>query len=384
MVKTSKIPNFHTFPMSKKWDILRFFSKLTKIESDKLFSDAGLNFLRSEGLIENVVSVMSLPVGVATNFLINGKDYFIPMVTEEASVVAAASFAAKFARCAGGFKAEISSTDMVGQIVLVKSCSYAQAVDVLTQYKQEILQFANKQDPVLVFLGGGARDITIRQLKTDRGVMLVFHIIVDVKDAMGANIVNTMAESIAPLLEKLCGGLARLKIVSNFSPQRLVRAWATWPYDVIGPDVVEGILDADALAMADQYRATTHNKGIMNGVTAVALATGNDTRALEAGAHSFAAKNGVYQPLTRYRKNDRGDLEGFLEMPIAVGTVGGMTIHHPLVPLILKVLRVESARELACVMGAVGLAQNFAALRALVTEGIQKGHVRLHARKGAL
>ncbi len=381
---SSKIPKFYTLSRKQKCDLLKEFSGLVDAQIQTMFATNTLDFDRAERLIENVVSVMSLPMGIASNFLVNDKDYFVPMVTEEPSVVAAASFAAKLAREAGGFYAVASSSEMTGQIVLVRSCEVGQATSLLATHKVELLAYANQQDTVLVLHGGGARDITVKQLLTHRGPMLVFHLSVDVKDAMGANIVNTMAEAIAPKLEQLCTGTALLKIVSNLCMQRTVKASAVWKKDVIGEQMIEKILDAYAVACVDQSRATTHNKGIMNGIDAVALATGNDTRALEAGAHSFAARDGSYQPLTHYKKNERGDLEGSLEIPLAVGIVGGMTTSHPMVPIVLKILRVQSAQELACIMGAVGLAQNFAALRALVTEGIQKGHMRLHSRKGTV
>lgn len=346
-----------------------------------LRSSAALTREEAQTFIENVVAVMPYPMGIATNFCINGHDHLIPMVTEEPSVVAGASHAAKLARPRGGFQVDVMRSLMIGQIVLVGIPDIQKTCTLLEKHKEELLALANEKDPLLCSLGGGARDIKLREVQTKRGAMLALHLIVDVKDVMGANVVNTMAEAIAPKIEQLCGGRARLKIVSNLSTKRMVKAQATWNKDVIGFDTIEGILDAQAFACADQWRATTHNKGIMNGIDAVALATGNDVRALEAGAHSFAARSGSYQPLTHYEKNNQGDLTGYLEIPLSVGILGGMTTAHPTSRVALKLLGVSNACDLAAIMGAVGLAQNFAALRALVTEGIQKGHMRLHARK---
>ena len=346
-----------------------------------LCSSAALSREQAQTFIENVVSVMPYPLGIATNFLINGSGYLIPMVTEEPSVVAGASHAAKLARACGGFQVQATESLMIGQIVLVGVSDMQKACTLLATHKDELLERANEKDPRLCSLGAGARDLECRVVQTQRGAMLAIHLIVDVKDAMGANVVNTMAEAIAPKIELLCGGKARLKIVSNLSTKRMVKAQATWSKEVIGFETIEGILDAQAFARADQWRATTHNKGIMNGIDAVGLATGNDVRALEAGAHSFAARSGSYQPLTHYEKNKYGDLVGCLEIPLSVGILGGMTTAHPTSRVALKILGVKRACDLAAIMGAVGLAQNFAALRALVTEGIQKGHMRLHARK---
>ncbi|PNV77401.1 MAG: hydroxymethylglutaryl-CoA reductase, degradative, partial [Thermoproteota archaeon] len=279
------------------------------------------------------------------------------------------------------------STDpiMISQIQLVKVKDAEDAKNAILAEKQKILEIANEKDPVLVKLGGGARDVEVRIIDTMMGKMVITHLIVDVRDAMGANVVNTMAEAVAPFIERITGGSVYLRIVSNLADRRLASARAVWKKEEIGGDeVVEGILYAYAFAEADPYRAATHNKGIMNGVIAVARATGQDTRAIEAGAHSYAARSGRYTSLSRFWRNEDGDLEGFLEMPLAVGTVGGVASVHPIAKIALKILGVKSARELSEVMVAVGLAQNFAALRALVTEGIQAGHMKLHARNIAM
>jgi len=328
---------------------------------------------------------MSYPLAVAVNFLINGKEYIVPMMIEEASVVAAASNAAKVMRRDGGIKSKATGPLMIGQIQVVglKAPHYAKAL--VLEHKDEIIQAANEVDPVLVKVGGGARDVEARVVEGPRGPMLIVHLIVDVRDAMGANAVNTMAERVAPLIERITGGRALLRIVSNLADKRLVRSWVkVYKEDIGGEEVVDAIVDAWAFAAADPYRAATHNKGIMNGVIAVALATAQDHRAIEAGAHAYAARDGRYKPLSVWEKDSDGNLVGFLEMPIAVGTIGGATKVHPVARIALKILGVQSATELAEVMGAVGLAQNFAALRALATEGIQRGHMKLHARNLAI
>ena len=332
-------------------------------------------------MIENVVGVLPIPLGIAVNFLINGKDYFIPMAIEEPSVVAAASHAAKLARPSGGFQASSTDPIMIGQIQLVKSRSPRDAEKQILASKKEILNIANQQDPMLISKGGGAKDLRVRILPSLTGTMVIAELMVDCRDAMGANVVNTMAESVAPLLEKLSEGRANLRIISNLADRRVARASVGISKEALGGEaVVDGIVDAYAFAAADPYRCTTHNKGVMNGVTAVCLATGNDTRAIEAGAHAYASRTGHYSPLTRWNKNDNGDLEGFIEIPAAVGIIGGITAVHPTAKICLKILGVKSAKELGEVLASVGLAQNLAALRALVAEGIQRGHMSLHAR----
>ena len=384
MEKTSRIPGFYKLPVEERVRIVKEFAGLTEEEAALLLKTGNLDISIADRMIENVIGTWPLPLGIATNFLINGRDYLIPMAIEEPSVVAAASNAAKMAREGGFFT---SSTDpiMISQIQLVKVKDAEDAKNAILAEKQKILEIANEKDPVLVKLGGGARDVEVRIIDTMMGKMVITHLIVDVRDAMGANVVNTMAEAVAPFIERITGGSVYLRIVSNLADRRLASARAVWKKEEIGGDeVVEGILYAYAFAEADPYRAATHNKGIMNGVIAVARATGQDTRAIEAGAHSYAARSGRYTSLSRFWRNEDGDLEGFLEMPLAVGTVGGVASVHPIAKIALKILGVKSARELSEVMVAVGLAQNFAALRALVTEGIQAGHMKLHARNIAM
>jgi hydroxymethylglutaryl-CoA reductase len=385
MERTSRIPGFYKLPVEERVKIVKEFAGLTDEEASLLMKAGNLDISVADRMIENVIGTWPLPLGIATNFLINGRDYLIPMAIEEPSVVAAASNAAKMAREGGGFFTSSTDPIMISQIQLVKVKDAEEARNAILAEKQRILEIANERDPVLVKLGGGARDVEVRIIDTMMGKMVITHLIVDVRDAMGANVVNTMAEAVAPFIERITGGRVYLRIVSNLADRRLASARAVWKKGEIGGDeVVEGILYAYAFAEADPYRATTHNKGIMNGIIAVARATGQDTRAIEAGAHSYAARNGRYTSLSRFWRNEDGDLEGFLEMPLAVGIVGGVANVHPIARIALKILGVKSARELSEVMVAVGLAQNFAALRALATEGIQAGHMKLHARNIAM
>jgi hydroxymethylglutaryl-CoA reductase len=339
----------------------------------------------AERMIENVIGVMEIPLGIAVNFLINGKEYLIPMAIEEPSVVAAASNAARIARLHGGFATKMDSSCMIGQIQLVGVDEPLKAKARILECKDKILERANECDPILVKFGGGAQDIEVRVIDTRLGPMVITHLIVDTRDAMGANAVNTMAEAVAPMIEEMTGGHVYLRILSNLATRRLVRAQAVFDKEALGGEsVVDGILSAWAFAESDPYRAATHNKGIMNGITALVLATGNDTRAVEAGAHAYAAIKGRYSTLTVYEKDKEGNLVGTIELPCAVGLVGGATKTHPKARLNLKILGVESASELAQVAAALGLAQNLAALRALTVEGIQKGHMSLHARNIAI
>lgn len=383
--RTSRIPEFYKKPIEERLKIVAEFAGLTEEEVALLKNFGNLDRKIADSMIENVIGAMSYPFAVAVNFLINGKDYIVPMVIEEASVVAAASNAARVMRRDGGIKSVATQPIMIGQIqvVGVKDPWYKRMV--LLEHKEEILQKANEVDPVLVKFGGGARDLEARVVESPRGPMLIVHLLVDVRDAMGANAVNTMAEKVAPMIERLTGGRVLLRIISNLADRRLVRSWVkVYKEDIGGEEVVDAIVDAWAFAAADPYRAATHNKGIMNGVIAVALATAQDHRAIEAGAHAYAARTGRYMPLSTWEKDQDGNLVGTLEMPMAVGTIGGATKVHPVAKIALKILGVKTATELAEVMGAVGLAQNFAALRALATEGIQKGHMRLHARNLAI
>ena len=384
-MKSSRVPGFYKLPIEERVKIVKEFADLTDEETELLLKVGNLKLDIADRMIENVIGTWPLPLGIAVNFKINGKDYMIPMAIEEPSVVAAASNAAKMARPGGGFFAEATEPIMIGQVQLVGVKDPEEAKRVILENKDQILEIANEQDPILVKLGGGAKDLEVRILETEVGPMVITHLLVDVRDAMGANAVNTMAEAVAPTIERLTGGRVYLRIISNLADRRIARARAVFKKEAIGgEEVVDGIIAAYAFAANDPYRACTHNKGIMNGVIALARATGQDTRALEAGAHAYAARSGRYSPLSKWWKNEDGDLEGYLEMPIAVGTVGGITRVHPLAKLCLKILGVKSARELAQVMVSVGLAQNFAALRALATEGIQAGHMKLHARNVAM
>ena len=385
MSKSSRIPGFYKLKPEERLKIVKDFAGLTDEETNLLISMKGLPLDIADRMIENVVGAMPLPLGIAVNFLINGRDYLIPMAIEEPSVVAAASHAAKLARPTGGFKAIAMDPVMIGQIQAVKVPDPHGAKMRILEAKKEILKIANEQDPVLVKLGGGAKDVGVRVIDTIVGPMVITHLYVDCRDAMGANAVNTMCEKVAPLIEDLTGGKVYLRIISNLADRRLARASVVIrKEDVGGEEIVDGIVSAYAFAAADPYRCATHNKGIMNGIIAVALATGNDTRALEAGAHAYAAITGRYSPLTTWEKNENGDLVGTIELPIAVGIVGGATKTHPVARVCLKILGVKTARELAEVMAAVGLAQNLAALRALAAEGIQRGHMKLHARNIAV
>lgn len=381
--KTPLLPDFHKKPLLERLEIISSLCGLTEEEKSTLLKDGGLDLEKANIMIENVIGTFSLPFGVATNFLINGKDYLIPMVLEEPSVVAAASNSAKLARAGGGFAASSYDPVMIGQVQLLGVKNPEKAKKAILERKQEFIEVANRVDSVLVSFGGGLKDIELRELDTPRGSMLIVHLLIDVRDAMGANAVNTMAEKLTPMLEEASGGEARLRIISNLADRRLARAEAVWKKEEIGEETVDRVLDAYHFAAHDPYRCATHNKGIMNGIDAVALATGNDFRAVEAGAHSFAAK-GHYKPLTHYEKTPEGHLKGNIELPLAVGIIGGSIKTNPLARIGLKILGVKTAQELAQVMAAVGLAQNFAALRALATVGIQAGHMKLHAKNLAV
>jgi hydroxymethylglutaryl-CoA reductase len=383
--KTSRIEGFYKLPLEERVKVVAKWADLTEEEVKTLLNFGNLPQDIAVRMIENVIGGMTYPFAVAVNFLINGRDYLVPMVIEEPSVVAAASNAAKMLRYGKGILAEAGPQEMIGQVHLVKVSAPQAKVARILENKRELLEYAAQQDPVLVKLGGGPRDLEVRIVETSKGPAIVVHLIVDVRDAMGANAVNTMVEAIAPLLERITGGEARLRIISNHATRRTVRAWARTPAENVGGlEVARKIEDASILAEADPYRAVTHNKGIMNGIISVALATAQDHRAIEAGAHAYASRTGVYKPLSKWEVDEEGFLNGYLELPLQVGTVGGATRVHPVSKIALKILGVNTAKELAEVMAAVGLAQNLAALRALVTEGIQRGHMRLHARNLAI
>jgi len=383
--RSSQVSGFYKLSVDERLKVLKEFAGLTDEEVNLLKSTSSLQLDLANRMIENVVGTFPLPLGIAVNFLINGKDYLVPMAIEEPSVVAAASYAAKMARSKGGFFTSSTEPIMRGQIQTVKVPDPYRAKMAVLEAKEEILKKANDQDPLLVSVGGGAKDLQVKVIDTPRGQMLITELLVNCGDAMGANAVNTMAEAVAPMIERITKGKVFLRIISNLATERLATAWTVVDKEAVGgEEVVDGILEAYAFAVGDPYRATTHNKGILNGIIGVVIATCNDHRAVEAGAHAYAARTGRYQPLTVWKKNENGDLVGSIELPMAVGTIGGATKVHPIGRVALKVLGVKSARELGEVMAAVGLAQNLGALRALAHEGIQRGHMSLHARNIAV
>ncbi|MFX1570037.1 MAG: hydroxymethylglutaryl-CoA reductase, degradative [Promethearchaeota archaeon] len=377
----SEISGFYKLSMKRRRELLFSLIKLNENDMEYLENLGYFTENQIDTLVENVVGSYQLPMGIACNFKINNKDYLIPMVIEEPSVIAAASNAAKIARKRGGFQSDNVKSVMISQIQVTNIKDIKSAKAELLKNKVTILEKANEKDPFLKNLGGGAFDFELRELKTKKGEMLIVHLLVDVLDAMGANVVNTMAEAISPFIEKICGGKIYLRIVSNLATHRIARSTATFDKELLGgEEVVEGILNAYEFALADPYRATTHNKGIMNGIVALTMATGNDTRAIEAGAHAYASINGQYSPLTKFNVDSDGNLVGEIELPLALGIIGGMTKIHPIARLVLKILNVQSANELSQIAAALGLAQNVAALRALAAEGIQKGHMILHSK----
>jgi len=387
-VKTSEISGFYKQSLEERLKIVTEFGGLAEAEAAALATPGALPPDLANRMIENVVGTMPIPLGIAVNFQVNGRDVLVPMAIEEPSVVAAASNAAKMARAKGGFHASTTTPVMIGQVQIVDVPDPNGAKMTVLHHRQKILDLCNEKDPVLVKFGGGAKDLEARVIHSARGPMLIVHLLVDCRDAMGANAVNTMAEAAAPYLEEITGGRVYLRIISNLAVKRLARARAVFAKEVIatetipGEAVVDGILEAYAFAEADPFRCATHNKGVMNGIDAVVIATGNDFRAIEAGAHSYAAwaYGPGYHSLTKWEKNADGDLVGTIELPMAVGLVGGATAVHPTAKANVKLLGVKSAQELAEIIASVGLAQNFAALRALATEGIQRGHMGLHAR----
>lgn len=382
--KNSRISGFFKLSREKKVELVKEFTKLSDKELE-IIEKGFLDLETRDNMVENVIGTLSLPYSIAVNFLINKKDYLVPMVTEEPSVVAAACYGAKLLRESGGVLAENLSNLMIGQIYLADIENAEKAKEEVLEAKKEIIELANSEKPDLVEMGAGAKDLEITILKNKNiGSILRIHLLVDTKDAMGANTVNTMAESISPLIEKIVNKKAVFKIVSNLADKRLVKARgrvskeSLTTKDFKGKEVIEKIIKAQAIAETDIYRAVTNNKGILNGMGAVALATLNDWRALEAGAHGFAAKSGRYMPLASWKKDEKGDLVGEMTVPIAVGIIGGTISVHPAARASLKILGVKSAQELAQIIASVGLAQNLAALRALVSEGIQLGHMKLH------
>ena len=388
---TSRIEGLRNLSPSRRLHKIADAASLSRQSAEALRGDGVLSPEIADGMIENVIGVFELPLGVATNFIVNGRDRLIPMAVEEPSVVAAASYMARIARDHGGF--ETSSTDPVmrAQIQVLQVEDTAAARANLLAARDRIVALANERDTVLIGLGGGCRDIEVHVFdETPAGPMVVVHLLVDVRDAMGANTVNTMAETVAPLIGEVSGGETRLRILSNLADLRLSRARVEIPFAALdtqeysGERIAQGIFEAWAFASVDPYRAATHNKGIMNGIDPVIIATGNDWRAIEAGAHAYAARSGSYTALTRWQVTEQRTLIGSIEMPMAVGLVGGATKTHPSARAALELMGVSSAGELGEICVAVGLAQNMAALRALATEGIQRGHMALHARNIAI
>lgn len=387
---TSRISGFYNMTLDERRAKLADTSGQT-LEDLSAWTTGGLTAEAADHMIENVIGLYGLPLGIALNFQVNGKDILVPMTLEEPSVVAGASYMAKLARTGGGFKATTTDPHMIGQLQVLDLENVHLAQLSLLEHKADLLEEADSVDPVLKKFGGGARNLEVRVInESPIGPFLVLHLIYDVRDAMGANAVNTACERLAPKIESITGGRVHLRILSNLADHRLARARCTIPVDELGFDdfsgekVRDGIIEAWAFAASDPYRAATHNKGIMNGVDSVVIATGNDWRAIEAGAHAYAARSGKYTSLSTWGRDKDGNLVGTLEMPMAVGIVGGATKVHPAAQAAVKLMRVKTASELAEIIVSVGLAQNMAALRALATEGIQRGHMSLHARQVAI
>ena len=387
----SRIPGFYNLSIEERRTEIIQNSGLSGSVLAALFGERVLSVDDADHMIENVVGTFNLPLGIALNFIVNQRDVLVPMVVEEPSIVAGASYMAKLARDGGGFFAESTEPEMIGQIQIVNLPDIDEAADAILREKERLLAEATELDPVLKKLGGGGRDLEVRKLTNTNGnPFLVVHLIYDVRDAMGANAVNTACEYLAPLLEEISGGTVYLRILSNLTDRRITTSRCKIPVeslafgDFTGEQVRDGVIAAWSFAAVDPYRAATHNKGIMNGVDPVVIATGNDWRAIEAGAHAYAARSGRYTSLSTWEKDDDGNLVGRLEMPMAVGIIGGATKVHPAAKAALELMGIESASELAEVIVSVGLAQNLAALRALATEGIQRGHMSLHARQVAV
>lgn len=376
----SSISKFFEKTRKERLDIVGNFANLSAKELEILQSnDGGISFEKADKMVENAIGTFSLPLGVATSFKINGKDYLIPMVIEEPSVIAAASKGAKIARIRGGFKATADESFSIGQIQVLDA-DINSAVKKIQESSKEIINLANSKSTTLSKMNKGAKEVSCKEVDTSLGKMLIVELLIDVGDAMGANITNTMCEAVSPLLEKITGGRTLLRILSNYATRRIAKATAVFDKKEIGENVVDDIILAYQFADNDVYRAVTHNKGIMNGIIAVANATGQDSRAIEAAANAYAARSGQYRSLSKWTKDSEGNLVGSLELPLSVGIIGGIANVHPIAKVCMKILRVSSAQELACVMIATGLAQNYSAIQALSTEGIQKGHMRLHAK----
>ena len=379
----SSISKFFEKSRKERLDIIESFAGLSSEEMDIIQNNnGGIEFSQADKMVENAIGTFSLPLGIATNFKINGKDYLIPMVIEEPSVIAAASKGAKIARIKGGFQVSAEESYSIGQVQILNVDDIPLAIKKIAEHSDEILELANSKSNTLSKLGKGAKEITCKKIDTpSSGTMIIAELLIDVGDAMGANVTNTMCEAVSPLIETLTGGKILLRILSNYSTRRIVKAKAVFDKDAVGGQkVVDNIISAFEFADNDVYRAVTHNKGIMNGTISVANAIGQDSRAIEAAANAYAARSGRYRSLSTWSKDESGNLVGILEIPLSVGIIGGIVNVHPVAKVCTKILGVDSAQELACVMTATGLAQNYSAIRALSTEGIQKGHMRLHAR----
>ncbi|MDC0217640.1 hydroxymethylglutaryl-CoA reductase, degradative [Nitrosopumilus sp.] len=377
----SSISKFFEKSRKDRLEIIGNFANLSEDELNTLENmNGGISFDKADKMVENAIGTFSLPLGIATNFKINNKDYVVPMVIEEPSVIAAASKGAKVARIKGGFEVTADESYSIGQIQILNTDTNT-AIKKINEQTNEILKLANSKSNTLSKMNKGAKEIMCKEIDTPSGSMLIVELLIDVGDAMGANVTNTMCEAVSPLIEEITGGKALLRILSNYSTRRMVKAKAIFEKESVGGEnVVDNIILAYEFADNDVYRAVTHNKGIMNGIISVANAVGQDSRAIEAAANAYAANSGKYRSLSKWSKNDDGNLVGILEIPLSVGIVGGIANVHPVAKICAKILNVESAQELACVMTATGLAQNYSAIRALSTEGIQKGHMRLHAR----
>ncbi|EIJ65635.1 hydroxymethylglutaryl-CoA reductase, degradative [Candidatus Nitrosopumilus salaria BD31] len=378
----SSISKFFEKARKDRLDIVANFSNLSDDEISILENEnGGISFDKADKMVENAIGTFSLPLGIATNFKINGKDYLIPMVIEEPSVIAAASKGAKIARIKGGFEVSADESYSIGQVQILDVVDISSAILQIKSSSNEILELANSKSNTLSKMGKGAKEISCKEIDTPSGKMLIVELLIDVGDAMGANVTNTMCEAISPLIEKITGGRSLLRILSNYSTRRIAKAKAVFEKEAVGgEDVVDNIIKAFEFADNDVYRAVTHNKGIMNGIVAVANAVGQDSRAIEAAANAYAAKSGQYRSLSKWSKDSDGNLVGTLEIPLSVGIVGGIANVHPVAKVCTKILGAISAQELSCIITAAGLAQNYSAIRALATEGIQKGHMRLHAR----
>lgn len=389
MAISSRLPGFYQLSVEER---LNRVAALVGLDADEIaaLQSGGVNVEQAASLVENVIGLHNLPFAIAPNFVINGRDILVPMVVEEPSVVAAASHAARLIRDGGGFTASSDDPIMIGQVQILDIPVMDAADQAVLAHSAELQALANSQIPSIVVRGGGARGLETRRLDSRVGPMLVVHILLDTRDAMGANAINTVAEALAPRLTELTQGRVALRILSNLADRRRARATCRVPHaslaadGVAGKAVVRGIVEAQALAEVDPYRAVTHNKGVMNGIDAVVVATGNDWRAVEAAAHAWTARDGRYGPLTQWDQAENGDLLGEIDLPLALGIVGGTTRAHPVARLAVRIMGVETAGELAQVAACVGLAQNLGALRALATEGIQKGHMTLHARQVAV